>query len=285
MLPRPLRQRITNHFQTEITTVTLVSGGDINQAARVTLNSNSTIFVKWHYQPPAGMFPAEAFGLTLLAQANALRVPQVYFAAETYLAMEWLGNGGQRSTQVAAQLGEKLAQQHQFTVDQFGLEQDNYCGLTPQQNTPSDNWVDFFATRRLGAQMELAAQQNRLPRQRARQLEALITKLGDLLPVRPPASLLHGDLWGGNWLVTATGEPALIDPAVYFGHREADLAFTELFGGFPAAFYNAYQATWPLETGYRERKDIYNLYHLLNHLNLFGEGYGSSVDAVLRRYA
>jgi fructosamine-3-kinase len=115
-------------------------------------------------------------------------------------------------------------------------------------------------------------------------LELLLDRLGDWLPTHPPASLLHGDLWGGNWLTTALGEPALIDPAVYYGHREADLAFTELFGGFPAAFYVAYRASWPLDSGYEERKDLYNLYHLLNHLNLFGESYGGSVDSILQRY-
>jgi fructosamine-3-kinase len=108
--------------------------------------------------------------------------------------------------------------------------------------------------------------------------------LGEWLPDLPPASLLHGDLWGGNWLVTDSGEPALIDPAVYHGHREAELAFTELFGGFPSTFYAAYQQTWPLERGYEDRKELYNLYHLLNHLNLFGEGYGGSVDRVLARF-
>jgi fructosamine-3-kinase len=133
--------------------------------------------------------------------------------------------------------------------------------------------------------MELAGQNGRLPRPRAQRLQKLLNQLDNWLPAHPSASLLHGDLWGGNWLATAAGEPALIDPAVYYGHREADLAFTELFGGFPAAFYAAYQSAWPLENGYEERKDLYNLYHLLNHLNLFGEGYGGGVDSILHRYA
>jgi len=181
-------------------------------------------------------------------------------------------------------LGEGLAQQHRFTRETYGLPENNYCGLTPQTNTPAADWVAFFGENRLGAQMTLAAKNNRLPARRAKMLEHLSARLGDFLPAHPPASLLHGDLWGGNWLVTAAGEPALIDPAVYFGHREADLAFTELFGGFPHEFYDAYRASWALDAGYNERKDIYNLYHLLNHLNLFGESYGSRVDAVLQKY-
>jgi fructosamine-3-kinase len=177
-----------------------------------------------------------------------------------------------------------LAAQHRVLSPSFGLDDDNFIGANPQPNQRSDNWLTFFREQRLGFQMELARRNNLLPAQRARRLETLLNRLGDWLPAQPPASLLHGDLWGGNWLATASGEPALIDPAVYYGHREADLAFTELFGGFPAAFYTAYKAAWPPDPGYKERKDLYNLYHLLNHLNLFGEGYGGSVDSILQQY-
>jgi fructosamine-3-kinase len=132
--------------------------------------------------------------------------------------------------------------------------------------------------------MELARRQGYLSAKRGQSLEKLLINLGNWLPAQPPVSLLHGDLWGGNWLVTDMSEAALIDPAVYYGHREAELAFTELFGGFPPHFYAAYNEAWPLESGYAERKDLYNLYHLLNHLNLFGESYGGSVDSILRKY-
>jgi fructosamine-3-kinase len=284
MLPQSLHNLIQQELNAPITKVAPVSGGDINEAARVSLDNGQTVFVKWHHHPPSKMFPAEAHGLKLLASARALRVPLVYFWAENHLAMEWLGPTSRGDREAAKVLGERLAQQHRTTAENYGLEMDNYCGLTPQVNASVDNWPSFFATRRLGYQIELAAQRGRMPPQRRQRLERLIAKLPNLLPANPPASLLHGDLWGGNWLVTAAGEPALIDPAVYFGHREADLAFTELFGGFPPQFYHAYQAAWPLEPGYEERKDIYNLYHLLNHLNLFGGGYGGSVDSVLRRY-
>ncbi len=284
MIPIALQTELTAYFHADIGKITPVYGGDINRAARISLADGRVVFAKWHALPPVGMFPAEAHGLQLLAQANALRVPAVFFFGENHLVMEWLGRGETRGADVARRLGEGLAQQHRFTREVYGLPENNYCGLTPQVNTPAADWVAFFGENRLGAQMTLAAQNNRLPVQRANRLEKLIAHLGDFLPAHPPASLLHGDLWGGNWLVTAAGEPALIDPAVYFGHREADLAFTELFGGFPHAFYEAYRASWALDAGYNERKDIYNLYHLLNHLNLFGESYGSRVDAVLKKY-
>ncbi len=284
MLPSPLRNHIQTHFHTEITASNAVGGGDINQAARIDLSNGQTIFAKWHASPPPGMFAAEAFGLELLAQARALRVPQVYFHTENYLVMTWLGRGAAPTRAVDLRLGEGLAQQHRFSAERYGLPRDNFCGLTPQRNTPTENWVTFFGTHRLGAQMELASRRGHLPTERAKRLERLIARLGDFLPAHPPVSLLHGDLWGGNRLVTAAGEPALIDPAVYFGDREADLAFTELFGGFSVAFYEAYRASWALEAGYHTRKHIYNLYHLLNHLNLFGESYGRQVDAVLKKY-
>ncbi len=284
MIPTGLHSELKTYFGADIAEVTPVYGGDINRAARISLADGQMVFAKWHASPPPGMFPAEAHGLQLLAQANALRVPAVFFFSETYLVMEWLGRGEARSADAAQMLGAGLAEQHRYTRENYGLPENNYCGLTPQLNTPVADWVTFFGENRLGAQMDLAAQKGNLPAGRAKMLEKLIARLGDFLPANPPASLLHGDLWGGNWLVAATGEPALIDPAVYFGDREADLAFTELFGGFPPAFYRAYHASWALDAGYNERKDLYNLYHLLNHLNLFGESYGSQVEAVLKKY-
>jgi len=167
----------------------------------------------------------------------------------------------------------------------YGLDHDNFIGANPQPNHPCNNWVDFFREQRLGYQMELARQRGYLSAKRGQSLETLLANLGNWLPAQPPVSLLHGDLWGGNWLVTDMGEAALIDPAVYYGDREAELAFTELFGGFPSQFYAAYNEVWPLESGYGERKELYNLYHLLNHLNLFGESYGGSVDAILRKFS
>lgn len=273
----------------QITNPVRVSGGDISQAARVRLANGAHLLVKWRSDSLPGLFTTEGRGLELLRAAGALRVPKVmaYSEATTagpaFIAMEWLDTGA-KSGGIAAALGSGLAAQHRFLAASFGLDHDNFIGANPQPNGQGDNWASFFREQRLGFQMELAGRNGLLPAQRARRLETLLARLGDWLPAQPPASLLHGDLWGGNWLATTSGEPALIDPAVYYGHREADLAFTELFGGFPAAFYAAYQANWPLESGYEERKELYNLYHLLNHLNLFGESYGGSVDSILRRF-
>ncbi|GIK36624.1 MAG: fructosamine kinase [Chloroflexota bacterium] len=287
-LPAALASCLESHLGQLIETIP-VSGGDISQAARVRLAGGVQILVKWRSSSPSGLFSAEHRGLELLRSAGALRVPEVLAQAEAtanspaFIALEWLDLGS-KSSQNAEALGHGLAVQHRALASSFGLDQANFIGSNPQPNHQSDNWVSFFREQRLGFQMELAGRNGFLPTNRARRLEALLARLGAWLPAQPPASLLHGDLWGGNWLVTASGEPVLIDPAVYYGHREADLAFTELFGGFPAAFYAAYQASWPLDSGYEERKDLYNLYHLLNHLNLFGESYGGSVDSILQRY-
>lgn len=292
-LPDALQRAIAAAVGSPIAASAPVGGGDINAAARATLRDGRDVLVKWNARPLPRMFEVEARGLALLRQAGTLRLPEVYAQAEAsdvcpaFIVMEWLGRGG-REAGAAAALGEGLAALHRVTGPGYGLDHDNYIGANPQLNQPpagpAGTWVDFYRQRRLGYQMELAAQRGRLPRQRAERLEWLLARLDELLPADPPASLLHGDLWGGNWLVAADGRPALIDPAVYYGHREAELAFTELFGGFPPAFYAAYNAAWPLEPGYDERRDIYNLYHLLNHLNLFGESYGGSVDRILRRY-
>ena len=266
-----------------------IGGGDISQAARVRSADGAEVLVKWRSGPPTGLFTVERRGLDLLRSPGALRVPQVFDQREAagpcpaYIVMEWLGQSS-TTPQVAEALGRGLAAMHRTTAETYGLDHDNFIGANPQSNRQTTNWVTFFGEQRLGFQMELAAKNGYLPRQRAERLEKLLARLDQWLPTSPPASLLHGDLWGGNWLTTASGDPALIDPAVYYGDRETDLAFTELFGGFSSAFYAAYNDSWPLDPGYNERKDLYNLYHLLNHLNLFGHSYGSSVDRVLARY-
>lgn len=274
----------------QIADITPVSGGDISHAARIRLASGVQAMLKWHTGSMPGLFTAERRGLELLRAANALRVPQVLAQSEAatdcpgFIVMEWLDPGSKSSASAEA-LGVGLAEMHRVTAASFGLDHDNFIGANPQPNHSADNWVTFFREQRLGFQMELAGRNGFLSSARAHRLESLLGRLGEWLPAQPPASLLHGDLWGGNWLAATSGEPALIDPAVYYGHREAELAFTELFGGFPKAFYAAYKASWPLDKGYEQRRDLYNLYHLLNHLNLFGESYGGSVDSILQLYA
>ena len=289
-LPTALIEAIETTTGARIVETASVGGGSISNAARVRLGDGGQMLVKWLAGSSSGLFTAERRGLDLLASAKALRVPQVVAQQEAggdrpaFILMAWLGRSAS-TPEVAEALGRGLATMHRATADTYGLDHDNFIGANPQPNRPVEDWIDFFREQRLAFQMELAGRNGYLPAERARRMEKVLAGLGDWLPAQPAVSLLHGDLWGGNWLVTAAGEAALIDPAVYYGHREAELAFTELFGGFPAAFYAAYQQAWPLDGGYGERKALYNLYHLLNHLNLFGEGYGGQVDSVLRRYA
>jgi protein-ribulosamine 3-kinase len=239
------------------------------------------------------MFEAEARGLSLLAHTQTVRVPQVYGFAESspeqpaFIIMEWLERGSGEMSQ--SRLGEQIAELHrQGTSPQeppaFGLDRDNYLGFVVQVNRWEANWPRFFGECRLRPQMELAQSGGRLPPERRRRLERVIDRLESLLSgVNRRPALTHGDLWGGNVIPGPDGL-ALIDPAVYYADRETEIAYTELFHGFPSAFYEGYQSAWPLEPGYSERRELYNLYHLVNHLNHFGESYGPQVDAVLRRY-
>jgi fructosamine-3-kinase len=289
ILPAELAETIAAETGQKVVEATSVGGGDISHAARACLADGREVLVKWNAGALSGLFACEGRGLELLRASNSLRIPEVLAYGDGtadrpgFIVMEWLGRGS-ATPEVAEALGEGLAALHRVTANRYGLDHDNYIGANPQPNRQAENWVTFFREQRLGFQMRLARKKGYLPRQRADRLEKLLARLDDWLPAHPPASLLHGDLWGGNWLTTGSGEPALIDPAVYYGHREAELAFTELFGGFFSNFYRAYNQTWPLDSDYETRKDLYNLYHLLNHLNLFGESYGGGVDSILRRY-
>lgn len=262
-----------------------VAGGCINAAAVLSGADGRRFFVKLNDAKHLEMFRAEADGLKELARAGAVRVPQPICTGSTgrqaFLALEYvaLRPASRRTSQ---RLGEALARQHRVTRAQFGWHRDNTIGATAQINTWHDDWVAFFRRERLGMQLALAAQHGYRGR-----LQTLGAQLLALLPAffstyRPLASLLHGDLWSGNYAATADEEPVIFDPAVYYGDRETDLAMTELFGGFGEAFYRAYQAAWPLDAGYRVRKHLYNLYHVLNHLNLFGGGYAGQAERLMR---
>ncbi len=285
MIPDELRSALETSLGT-LRAITPVVGGDINDAVRVD-TQDARYFVKWNAHPRPRIFEAEARGLNLLASVNALRVPRVIALIDRPAAqvLEWIEPGTNKSAAAEA-LGRGLAQQHRSTAQTYGLDHDNYIGSTPQRNDPAQSWIKFFRERRLGVQRDLAQRSGHLTSNRARRLDRVMDRLDrwiDDSQVVP--ALLHGDLWGGNTLIDAQSQPVLIDPAVYYGDREAEMAFTELFGGFDARFYAAYHEAWQLDRGYASRRDLYNLYHLLNHLNLFGEGYGGAVDAVLQRYA
>ncbi len=257
-----------------------ISGGDINEAFGVTLADGRRVFVKAHRSPPAGMFEAEARGLGWLAEAKALRVPRVLGVGEDFLALEFLEPRGP-AARFDEELGRGLAALHQSATPGFGLDHDNFIGSLAQSNRAHATWVDFFREERLGAQLELARKKRRAPLAMERGFERLFARLGELVgPVEAPARL-HGDLWGGNLHVGPEGEPCLIDPAVYGGHREIDLAMMRLFGGFSARVFSAYAEAFPLAPGHAERVQLYQLYPLMVHVNLFGGSYVSSVERTL----
>jgi fructosamine-3-kinase len=251
-----------------------VGGGDISAAWHLETDDGA-IFLKTGDANQYDMFAAEAEGLSELAAARAVRVPEVLAVGQdkdnAFLALEWLAleRPGPKCQQL---LGEQLAAMHRTVKNRFGWHRDNTIGRTPQHNSWSTDWLGFVREHRLGYQLQLAAKNGftgELQVQGARVIEQLPVFFDGY---DPAPSLLHGDLWGGNWSSSA-GSPVIFDPAVYFGDRETDLAMTRLFGGFGSAFYNAYESAWPLEPGSRERCDLYQLYHVLNHLNLFGRGY------------
>ncbi|WP_224998179.1 fructosamine kinase family protein [Cesiribacter sp. SM1] len=260
-------------------------GGCINQTVHLS-TSGGDFFIKWNDSAGAEMFEAEAKGLALLKQTGALPVPAVIGQGQVegrpFLLLQYLDSRSPSKNYWQA-LGQGLAQQHASTQDQYGLDHNNYIGRLPQNNEPLQNWTAFFIQRRLEPQLGLAYYNQQLDKAFLERFRKLYPRLEELLVEEPPA-LLHGDLWSGNVMAGPEGAAWIIDPAVYYGHREAELAFTRLFGGFDPAFYSAYQEVKPLEKGWEERFDIYNLYPLLVHVNLFGAGYLSGVEQIIRRY-
>ncbi len=250
-------------------------GGDINMAYRLQ-GENISFFVKLNTPERIAMFEAESLGLQALAQTQAIRVPKWIACGQTtdhaFLVLEYIGlhNLNRHSEQL---LGQQLAKLHLQKQAYFGWHCDNTIGSTIQVNGRYDDWITFWQEQRLGCQLTLAADKGYRGN-----LQMLGEKLCNNLEsffsgYRPQPALLHGDLWGGNVAADEQGNPVIYDPACYFGDRETDIAMTELFGGFGSVFYQAYQATYPLDPGYARRKTLYNLYHILNHLNLFGRSY------------
>jgi fructosamine-3-kinase len=253
-----------------------VGGGCINQTYRLR-SGKRDYFVKLNERDVLGLFQAEAAGLLELGQAGAIRTPAPVCCGLTeehaYLVLEYLDLRRPREGAVFRALGGQLAALHRLTGPFFGWRRDNTIGATPQPNPPSQHWVSFWRQQRLGFQLDLAARRGYtgVLQQRG---DRLRTELGAFFTGHEPAaSFLHGDLWSGNVACDAQNNPVLFDPAVYYGDRETDVAMTELFGGFGPDFYAAYQDAFPLQKEYRTRRTLYNLYHVLNHLNLFGGGY------------
>lgn len=266
---------------------TPLHGGDIHDAYRVDPPDGPPFFIKVNARPLPRIFELEAAGLRALREAlepttagrGLVRVPEVLSWSDRHLALAWIPSAPGREPAAGPGLGAGLTQLHRTTSDRFGWPEDNWIGSLPQANGPLADGIAFFAERRLRFQ---ARHQGAALRHR---IDRLCARLPDLLPSDEPPALLHGDLWGGNWTSDGDDVPWIYDPAVHFGCREAEIAFTRLFGGFPPSFYAAYEDAWPLAPGFDERVDLWNLYPLLVHAALFGGGYAGRVDAIARRWA
>ncbi len=262
----------------------VLGGGCINRAFKLS-DGEQAWFVKTNSAAGLDMFEAEAAGLNALADSDTIGVPRALCTGTSgdtaFIVMRYLqlGHGNALGWREA---GRQLAALHRCTADAYGWLRDNTIGATHQPNDLRDDWVSFWRDQRLGFQLAEAARNGYDGRLQSLG-EQLLERFAILIDHAPPPSLLHGDLWGGNLSFTSGGEPVVYDPAVYYGDREADLAMTELFGGFGADFYAAYREAWPLDPGYRVRKTLYNLYHILNHLNLFGGGYGGQAQGMMER--
>lgn len=262
-----------------------ISGGDINRAFMIE-GDRQRYFVKLNEASRAAMFEAEAAGLDEIAASRAIRVPRPICwgvsGHAAYLVLEFIEMGASGNATSEA-LGRQLAGMHRHIAAQHGWRRDNTIGSTPQSNTRNSDWIAFWREQRLGFQLGLAAR-NGFRGDLQRKGERLLLSLHQFFPgYTPPPSLLHGDLWGGNCAADQHGAAVIFDPAVYYGDRETDLAMTELFGGFSPRFHAAYREAWPLDPGYALRKTLYNLYHILNHTNLFGGGYAAQAERMIER--
>ena len=276
-----------------ITQTDRLSGGDINKAYGLTLNTGDHIFMKANAKSNAAFFTAEAAGLQAIAATQTIGTPKILCTGTddgedvgySFLLLGFIKSAGKRKDYWET-FARELAALHQADTGKitegFGFHQDNFIGARPQKNTPAAKWIDFYRDCRLAPQFQRA--DSYFTAEDRTKITKLLDRLEDFLIEPQAPSLLHGDLWSGNVMCGPAGKAMLIDPACYVGHREADLAMTELFGGFPSEFYDAYREAAPLQPGYEDRRDLYNLYQLLNHLNLFGPTYLGPVLSIVSEY-
>jgi fructosamine-3-kinase len=288
MIPHSVKQHIQQTIGQTITDTRQVSGGSINQAAKVTLADDTVCFLKWNTSADPRMFFVEEKGLALLESADtSLRIPSVLATGKTdddtgFFLQEFVVEGHSKPHS-AGDFGRALAQLHKHHNETFGLDHDNFIGRLPQSNTSHERWVDFFIQERMEPQLQMAVDSGKLGSGAVSSFQNMYKKLPDIFPDEPP-SLLHGDLWGGNYFFDQDGQATIYDPAVYYGHREIELAFTHLFGGFASSFYSSYKKAYALSPGFSTRKDIYNLYPLLVHTNLFGGSYARQVEGIVKQF-
>ncbi len=284
LFKKTLRQ--IDAYDTVHTTRSL-TGGDINEAYYVQ-SKNREFFVKLNRSVDPAFFDFEKRGLEKIGNTGTLHVPEVYgvYTDEQenipMLWMEWIAGEKKESTE--DWLGERLAAMHRTEGKAFGLDEKSFIGKLEQDNQLVDNWVSYYRDYRLRGQLKIGVNRKTIKGKRKEMLMALMEQIDRWIPEAPTPSLLHGDLWGGNWMIGKEGNPYLIDPSILYGDHELDIAFTELFGGFSQRFYDSYTSVFPLSDTYNDKKELYQLYYLLVHLNMFGESYGSSVDRILKRY-
>lgn len=293
MLPKFIKQSVEGFLKTQfsesnpkIISIHAVGGGSINHAYHLKTN-HGEFFIKYNSAKRfPEMFGKEAKGLKLLYEPGIISIPGVLLVDEddenAFLLLEYIKSAHEAGN-FWDDFGEKLASLHHVKADKFGLDHDNYMGSLYQHNTFCDTWTEFFIMERLERQIKLARENGNIGRTDVLAFDRLYLRLGEIFPPAKP-SLLHGDLWRGNLMVNSSGLACLIDPAVYYGHPETDIAMSTLFGGFPNRFYEAYNRHNPLDKGWRERLPIYNLYPLMVHVNLFGGAYLASVHQILRRF-
>ncbi|MFN6944022.1 MAG: fructosamine kinase family protein [Cytophagaceae bacterium] len=263
-----------------------LSGGCINEATCISTSAGEFV-VKYNSIHKKAMFVCEQEGLEELSKASVFKVPEVIGVGETsydsYILMEYIDSVPGKAD-FWSDFGQRLAMLHRASNSHYGFKKDNFIGSQSQHNNYNTDWIDFFVNLRLGVQVKRAVDSGWLSKTDVEAFDMLYVKLSDYLIVEPP-SLLHGDLWSGNFMIGSDGRAVLIDPAVYYGNREVDIAFSKLFGGFREEFYKAYFEEFPVENGLNDRVELYNLYPLLVHVNLFGGSYVNSVRAILNRYS
>lgn len=271
--------------QSTIKNIQKIHGGSINESYKIE-TTKSVYFMKYQSDPPPNFFYREKNGLQIIRDTQTISVPHVYYYSDekksAFLLLEWVH--GEKTQKTESLLGERLAKMHATKNEKHGFQEDTYIGILPQPNELFTNWVEYYRHKRIQAQFDVGRKQNLIYGKREQKLEKIIIDLDKWIPENVSASLLHGDLWGGNWICGDQGIPYLIDPSILYGDRHFELAFTELFGGFSTEFYDAYQEAYPIAAYYDDVKRLYQLYYLLVHLNLFGEMYGNQVDSILDYY-
>jgi protein-ribulosamine 3-kinase len=283
-----IKTKIEEKLGSKIKSFTSLSGGCISDAYKITTNDKSVFFLKYNPSTSNDMFVREANGLTELAKSDAIRVPEVLGFDDDYILLEYISTGNKKKN-FFEEFGRNFAEMHKFTSESFGFFEDNYIGSNPQKNIPAEkeksNWVEYYFNKRILFQFKLSEKLGNSTEELRKWISILENKIQEIIGnSNEKPALLHGDLWSGNYMVDENGSAVLIDPAVYYGNREADLGMTKLFGGFGSEFYKTYNEIFPLEDGYEYRENIYKLYHILNHLNLFGGGYYSQAISLIKFY-